>query len=74
MLSPTEPGGCSTKCISEDTKDPETLANMVVCCLHLGKPSSRYLSQLKLSQADHMFVKPISAGEAAFDRAVHTSA
>ncbi|WRX27492.1 hypothetical protein QQP08_019979, partial [Theobroma cacao] len=26
-----------------DAKDPETLANLVVCSLHLGKSSSRYL-------------------------------
>ncbi|CAK9147460.1 unnamed protein product [Ilex paraguariensis] len=26
-----------------DAKDPETLANLIVCCLHLGKQSSRYL-------------------------------
>ncbi|KAK1375673.1 Coatomer subunit epsilon [Heracleum sosnowskyi] len=60
--------------LNKDTKDPETLANMVVCCLHLGKPSSRYLSQLKLSQADHMLVKRVSTGEEAFDRAVQTVA
>ncbi|KAH7545592.1 hypothetical protein FEM48_Zijuj01G0109800 [Ziziphus jujuba var. spinosa] len=29
--------------ISQDAKDPETLANLVVCCLHLGKPPSRFL-------------------------------
>lgn len=25
----------------QDARDPETLANLVVCCLHLGKPSSK---------------------------------
>ncbi|CAA2968867.1 coatomer subunit epsilon-1 [Olea europaea subsp. europaea] len=29
--------------LNKDAKDPETLANLVVCSLHLGKPSSRYL-------------------------------
>jgi hypothetical protein len=27
----------------QDAKDPETLANFVVCSLHIGKSSSRYL-------------------------------
>ncbi|XWS20744.1 hypothetical protein CRYUN_Cryun31cG0129000 [Craigia yunnanensis] len=30
--------------LNKDAKDPETLANLVVCSLHLGKSSSRYLS------------------------------
>ncbi|KAK4361391.1 hypothetical protein RND71_020343 [Anisodus tanguticus] len=29
--------------LNKDAKDPETLANLVVCSLHLGKPSTRYL-------------------------------
>ena len=29
--------------LTQDAKDPETLANLVVCCLHLGKPSSRFV-------------------------------
>nr|ACF81616.1 unknown [Zea mays] len=29
--------------LNKDAKDPETLANLIVCNLHLGKPSSRYL-------------------------------
>ncbi|GFZ06103.1 coatomer epsilon subunit [Actinidia rufa] len=29
--------------LAVDAKDPETLANLVVCSLHLGKSSSRYL-------------------------------
>ncbi|XP_073061210.1 coatomer subunit epsilon-1-like [Primulina eburnea] len=53
-----------------DAKDPETLANLVVCSLHNGKPSSRYLNQLKLSHPDHMLVKCASTAEEKFDRAV----
>ncbi|KAJ0797281.1 putative coatomer, epsilon subunit, tetratricopeptide-like helical domain superfamily [Helianthus annuus] len=29
--------------LNKDAKDRETLANLVVCCLHLGKPSARFL-------------------------------
>ncbi|KAK3030870.1 hypothetical protein RJ639_037327 [Escallonia herrerae] len=58
----------------DDAKDPETLANLVVCSLHLGKQSSRYLSQLKLSHPEHVLVKRASAAEESFDRAVQTLA
>lgn len=60
--------------LNKDAKDPETLANLVVCSLHLGKPSSRYLNQLKLSYPDHMLVKRASSAEESFDRAVQTIA
>ncbi|XP_031092819.1 coatomer subunit epsilon-1-like isoform X2 [Ipomoea triloba] len=60
--------------LNKDAKDPETLANLVVCSLHLGKPSSRYLSQLKLSHPNHMLVKRSSSAEENFDRAVQTIA
>nr|CAN78678.1 hypothetical protein VITISV_013598 [Vitis vinifera] len=60
--------------LAVDAKDPETLANLVVCSLHLGKQSSRYLSQLKLSHPDHVLVTRASAAEEAFDRAVQTIA
>ncbi|XP_073281441.1 coatomer subunit epsilon-1-like [Primulina huaijiensis] len=57
-----------------DAKDPETLANLVVCSLHNGKPSSRYLNQLKLSHPDHILVKCASTSEEKFDRAVQNVA
>ncbi|XAR53230.1 hypothetical protein NMG60_11021696 [Bertholletia excelsa] len=60
--------------LNKDTKDPETLANLIVCSLHLGKTSSRYLNQLKLSHPDHMLVKRASTAEESFDRAVQTVA
>uniref|UniRef100_A0A2P2LJQ4 Coatomer subunit epsilon n=2 Tax=Rhizophora mucronata TaxID=61149 RepID=A0A2P2LJQ4_RHIMU len=60
--------------LNKDAKDPETLANLVVCSLHLGKSSSRYLSQLKLSHPDHMLIKRSSSAEESFERAVQTVA
>jgi coatomer protein complex subunit epsilon len=60
--------------LNKDTKDSETIANLVVCSLHLGKSSSRYLSQLKLSHPDHILVKRSSSAEESFDRALQTVA
>ncbi|CAM8967849.1 unnamed protein product [Rhodiola kirilowii] len=60
--------------LNKDAKDGETLANLVVCCLHLGKPSSRFLSQLKLSQPEHLLVNRITTAEDSFDRAVQAFA
>ncbi|MCD9646536.1 Coatomer subunit epsilon [Datura stramonium] len=60
--------------LNKDTKDSETLANLVVCSLHLGKPSTRYLSQLKISHPDHMLVRRAVSAEEIFDRAVQTVA
>ncbi|GAA0139706.1 vesicle coat protein [Lithospermum erythrorhizon] len=58
--------------LNKDARDPETLANLAVCSLHIGKSSSRYLSQLKLSHPDHMLVKRALSAEETFDRAVQT--
>ncbi|XP_011040634.1 PREDICTED: coatomer subunit epsilon-1, partial [Populus euphratica] len=60
--------------LNKDAKDPETLANLVVCSLHIGKSSSRYLSQLKLSHPDHVLVKRASSAEDNFERAVQSVA
>ncbi|XP_042512642.1 coatomer subunit epsilon-1-like [Macadamia integrifolia] len=60
--------------LNKDAKDAETLANLYVCCLHLGKQSSRFLSQLKLSHPDHILVKRMVSAEESFDRAVQTIA
>ncbi|XP_052301640.1 coatomer subunit epsilon-1 isoform X2 [Populus trichocarpa] len=60
--------------LQQDAKDPETLANLVVCSLHIGKSSSRYLSQLKLSHPDHVLVKRASSAEDNFERAVQSVA
>ncbi|CAH9116291.1 unnamed protein product [Cuscuta europaea] len=60
--------------LNKDAKDPETLANLVICSLHLGKSPSRYLSQLKLSHPNHMLVKRTLSAEENFERAVQTIA
>ncbi|CAL9773842.1 unnamed protein product [Musa acuminata subsp. burmannicoides] len=62
------------KALNKDAKDAETLANLAVCSLHLGKPSSRYLNQLKLSHPDHMLVRCLASTEDNFDRAVQSIA
>ncbi|KAL6206375.1 hypothetical protein ACLB2K_023623 [Fragaria x ananassa] len=59
---------------ASDAKDPETLANLVVCCLHLGKSPSRFLSQLRLAHPEHVLVKRAAAAEESFDRAVQSVA
>lgn len=53
----------------KNPKDADTLANLVATSLHLGKPASRYMSQLKLVAPTHAIVKRAEEGEAAFDRA-----
>ncbi|ERN14958.1 coatomer subunit epsilon-1 [Amborella trichopoda] len=60
--------------LNKDARDAETLANLVVCSLHLGKSSSRYLSQLKLSHPDHLLIKRTTMAEESFDRALQASA
>nr|CAB3485717.1 unnamed protein product [Digitaria exilis] len=60
--------------LNKDAKDPETLANLIVCNLHLGKPSSRFLSQLKLSHPDHVLVKNAASSDANFERALQAVA
>ncbi|PQM42980.1 coatomer subunit epsilon-1 [Prunus yedoensis var. nudiflora] len=60
--------------LTKDAKDPETLANLVVCYLHLGKSPSRFLSQLKLGHPDHVLVKRATAAEEGFDRAIQSVA
>ncbi|XP_078433320.1 coatomer subunit epsilon-1-like [Wolffia australiana] len=60
--------------LTKDPRDPETLANLIVCSLHLGKSSARYLSQLKLHHPQHMFVKRLSAAEDAFEQAFQSVA
>ncbi|CAL1361433.1 unnamed protein product [Linum trigynum] len=60
--------------LNKDAKDPETLANLVVCSLHLGKPSSRYINQLKIAHPEHLLIKRVSTAEDSFERAVQSVA
>lgn len=60
--------------LNKDAKDAETLSNLVVCCLHLNKPAARYLSQMKVTHPEHMFMKRLSASEENFERAVQSVA
>uniref|UniRef100_A0ACD5UFE7 Uncharacterized protein n=1 Tax=Avena sativa TaxID=4498 RepID=A0ACD5UFE7_AVESA len=60
--------------LNKDAKDPETLANLIGCNLHLGKASSRYFSQLKLSHPDHVLVKSTASAEDNFERALQAVA
>ncbi|KAJ6822154.1 coatomer subunit epsilon-1-like [Iris pallida] len=60
--------------LDKNTKDSETLANLVVCSLHLGKSSSRFLSQLKLSNPEHMLIKRAAAAEDNLERAIQSVA
>lgn len=55
--------------INKDPKDADTLANLVTCCVHLGKPTARYMNQMKLIDPNHMVMKRLRAAEDAFERA-----
>eukprot|EP00899_Mesostigma_viride_P023105 jgi/Mesvir1/397/Mv11288-RA.1 len=54
--------------LNKDSKHADTLANLIVASLHLGKPSTRYLNQLKVCGPNHAFVKRLKAMDEAFDR------
>lgn len=54
---------------NKDAKDPDTLANLITCGLHLNKNVARYLTQLKLVAANHPLVKKLDAAEDLFNRA-----
>lgn len=60
--------------LNKDPKDANTLANLIVCSLHLSKPTGRYLSQLKITHPNHVLAERAGAGEAAFERAVQSVA
>eukprot|EP00850_Spirogloea_muscicola_P018382 SM000168S02581 [mRNA] locus=s168:54787:56812:+ [translate_table: standard] len=56
--------------LNKDGKDANTLANLVVCCLHLGKPTSRHFNQLRTVAADHALITRSNVAEANFEQAL----
>ncbi|CAM6036194.1 unnamed protein product [Sphagnum compactum] len=60
--------------LNKDSKDANTLANLIVCSLHMGKPTVRHMSQLKISQPNHVLMERAINDEAAFERALQTVA
>ncbi|KAJ7522743.1 hypothetical protein O6H91_18G025100 [Diphasiastrum complanatum] len=56
--------------LNKDAKDADTIANLIVCNLHLGKPTSRYLNQLKMVDPDHPLLKRSANAQEAFERAL----
>ncbi|CAN6277130.1 unnamed protein product [Urochloa humidicola] len=66
--------GLLLESLNKDAKDAETLANLTVCSLNLGKPATRYLNQLKLAHPEHTLVKRMSSAEDSFDRACQAMA
>lgn len=54
----------------KNPKDTDTLANLVVVSVHLGKTSSRYLTLLRGVAPAHSLLTRTEAAEAAFDRAM----
>jgi coatomer protein complex subunit epsilon len=55
--------------INRDSKDPDTLQNLAVCALHLGKPTTRFLNQLKTLAPKPFAIEQLAAFEAQFDAA-----
>lgn len=55
--------------INKDSKDPETLQNLAVCSLHLGKPVTRFVNQLKTLTPKPAAVALLESLEAQFDSA-----
>lgn len=55
--------------LNKDPKDADTLSNLAVTSLHLGKPNSRYINSLKMVAPDHALLKKLEASDGAFSRA-----
>ncbi|RMZ54703.1 hypothetical protein APUTEX25_003081 [Auxenochlorella protothecoides] len=55
--------------VEKNPKDPDSLANLAVVSLHLGKPAGRYLGVLKDVAPSHALLERRAAAEEAFDRA-----
>ena len=55
--------------LQRDSKDPDTLQNLAVCSLHLGKPVTRFVNQLKTLTPKPACIATIEALEQSFDQA-----
>ena len=55
--------------INKDSKDPDTFQNLAVCSLHLGKPVTRFINQLKTLTPKPSAIEQLESLEAAFDSA-----
>ena len=53
--------------INKDSKDPDTLRNLAVCALHLGKPTTRFVNQLKTLTPRPAAIEQLEALEKAFE-------
>lgn len=60
--------------INKDSKDPDTLQNLAVCSLHLGKSVTRFINQLKTLTPKPTAIAQLESLEAAFDTANSTYA
>ena len=55
--------------LQRDSKDPDTLHNLAVCALHLGKPATRFFNQLKTLAPKPGAVEKMESLEKMFDAA-----
>lgn len=60
--------------LNRDAKDADTLANLIVAGLHLGKATARFSSQLKILCPAHPSIKRVEAMEETFSRAAASMA
>mmetsp|Transcript_34369 Transcript_34369/g.74236 ORF Transcript_34369/g.74236 Transcript_34369/m.74236 type:complete len:145 (-) Transcript_34369:22-456(-) len=59
---------------AKDAKNPDTLANLITCGLHLGKNVSRYVTQLKLAAPSHPACKRLASFDEQFSFAATSMA
>jgi coatomer protein complex subunit epsilon len=55
--------------LSKDPRNPDTLANVITNCLHLNKPTTKYLAQLKAADPNHPLLKKLEGLEDKFNSA-----
>jgi coatomer subunit epsilon len=60
--------------LQRDSKDPDTLHNLAVCALHLGKPATRFFNQLKTLAPKPGAITKLEGLEKMFDSAAEQTA